>query len=65
MAAQAVRWPGIPKWRVRVPVAAASLVIYGPHLQRAIRGAQGELHCEGLGVTASQFDLPSLTPLSL
>ena len=29
------------------------------------RGAQGVLPCEGRGVTASQLDLPSLTPLSV
>ena len=28
-------------------------------------GAQGALPCEGRGVTASQLDLPSLTPLSV
>ena len=29
------------------------------------RGAQGVLPCEGRGITASQLDLPSLTPLSV
>ena len=29
------------------------------------RGAQGVLPCEGRVVTASQLDLPSLTPLSV
>ena len=29
------------------------------------RGAQGVLPCEGWGVTASQFDLPSLISLSV
>ena len=29
------------------------------------RGAQGVLPCEGWGVTASQLDLPPLTPLSV
>ena len=48
----ACRWA-----RVRAPVAAASLVICGPHLHRTIRGAQR--------LTASQLDLPSLTPLSV
>ena len=28
-----------------------------------VSGAQGVLPCEGRGVTASQLDLPSLTPL--
>ena len=35
--------------RVRVPVAAASLVICGQHLQCAIRVAQGVLPCVGWG----------------
>ena len=51
--------------RVRTPVAAASLVICCQHLHRAIRGAQGALPCVGWGVTASQLDLPSQTPLSV
>ena len=53
-----------PMSRVRVPEAAASLVICGPHLHRAIRGPQGVLNRVGGGVTASQLDLPFLTPLS-
>ena len=46
-----------------VPVAATRLVICGPHLHRAIRGAQGVLPCVRWGVTGSELDLPSLTPL--
>ena len=62
------RWDSAPEWllrqcvglayprsHVRVPVAAASLVICSPHLHRAVRGAQGVLPCVGLGVTASQL----------
>ena len=44
--------------RVRV-LAAANLVICSPHFH------QGVLPCEGWVVTASQSDLPSLTPLSV
>ena len=56
----------VARWsRVRVPVAAASLMIYVRHLHRAIRGAQGVLPCVGWYVTASQLDLPSVTPLSV
>ena len=46
-------------------MAAAGLVICGPHLHRAIRGAQGVLPCVQWGVTDSQLDLPSLTSLSV
>ena len=54
------------RWsRVRDPVAAASLVICGPHSHRAIRGAQGVLPCVGWRVTASQLDLSFPTPLSV
>ena len=56
----AFRWS-----RVRVPVAAASLVICGPHLHRALRGAQWVLPWVVWGVTASQLDPPSLTSLSV
>ena len=49
--------------RVLVQLPAASLVICGPNLHRA-SGAQGLLPYEGRRVTASQLDLPSLTPLS-
>ena len=59
-----MRWPGIRK-DVRAPVTAASPAICRSHLQRAIRGAQGVLPCVGSGVTDSQLDLPSLTPLSV
>ena len=51
--------------RVRASLAAASLAISAPHLHRAIRGAKGILLCVWWGVTTSQFDLPSLTPLSV
>ena len=47
---------------VSVPLAAASLVICCQHLFHA-SGAQEVLPCEGYGVTVSQLDLPSLTPL--
>ena len=50
--------------RILVPLTVASLVICGPYLHRA-SGAQGVLPCEGWGVTASQMDLPSLTPFSV
>ena len=67
VAAQAVRWPGLAfrRLRVRASLAAASLAICSPHLHRAIRGAQGVLHCVGWGAPARQLDLPSVTPLSL
>ena len=51
--------------RVRVPEAAASPVICGPRLHRAIRGVQGVLLCVWLGATANRMYLPSLTPLSV
>ena len=51
--------------RVRDSPAPASLVICIPHLHRVIRGAQGVLSFIGWGVTVSQLDLPSLTPLSV
>ena len=41
------------------------LVICSPYLHLAIRGAQEVLPCVEWGVTASQLDLPSLTPLFL
>ena len=54
-----------PRARVRVQVVVASLAICSQRLHRAIRGAQGVLPCVGWGVTASQLDLPTLTPLSV
>ena len=54
-----------PRSRVRVPLAAASLVICDPYLHHAMRSAQGVLPCVEWGVTASQLDLPSLTLLSV
>ena len=48
--------------RFLVSLAEASLAICSSHVHRAIRGAQGVCR---VGVTASQFDLPSLTPLSV
>ena len=40
----AARWESYNQC-VRIPVAVASIVICGPHLHRAIRGAQGVLLC--------------------
>ena len=51
--------------RVRASLAAASIAICSQHLHRAIRGAKGVLLCIECGITASQVDLPSLTPLSV
>ena len=60
VAAQA-RWlPHMQKSRVRVP-GWQRLFIYALWAG----DAQGVLPCEGWGVTASQLDLPSLTPLSV
>ena len=55
---------GIPKVARSRPTGCASLVLSGPHLQRA-SGAQGVLPCEGWGATASHLDLPSQIPLSV
>ena len=49
---------------VRALVAAKSLMFFRPRLHRAIHGVQGVLPMRVGGVT-SQFDLPSLTPLSV
>ena len=47
-----------------VPLPAVTLLLCGAHLHCAC-GAQGVLPCNGWRVTASQLDLPSLTPLSV
>ena len=65
MAAQACVDLAFQRSLVRASLVAASLAICSPHLHRAIRGAQGVLPCVEWGVTTSQLDLPSLTPLSL
>ena len=62
VAAQAVRWSGIPKDACSSPVGAASLAICSPHLHRSIRGAQGVLSLR-MGAAISQLDLLSLTLL--
>ena len=49
--------------RVHGSLAAANLAISSQNVHRAIRGAYEVLPRGGGGVTASQFDLPSLTPL--
>ena len=59
-----MRWPGILEVACSRPTGCTNLVIRSPHLRYA-SGAQGVLPCEGLGVTASQLYLPSLTPLSV
>ena len=51
-----------PYMRVRALVAAASLAICSPRLQRAICGAQGVVSMR-MGGATSQYDVPSLTPL--
>ena len=62
MAAQAVRWPGIPKVaRSRLTECSKSCDLQ-PALHCAIRGAQGQLPVLGGGAT-SQLDIPSLTAL--
>ena len=52
-----------PLGRVFAPHCSKSIANCGPHLHRAIRGGHGVLPCVAWGVTASQLDLPSLTPL--
>ena len=54
-----------PRTRVRAPVAAASLANCSLHLHHAILVAREVLPCVGWGVTASQLDLQSPTPLSV
>ena len=69
VAAQAVRrlYAMAFRWlRVRVPVHGCSNSCdLWPEFDRAIRGAHGLLPCVGWGVTASQFDLPSPSSLSV
>ena len=67
MAAQAVRWPGIPKVAqsaVRRSLSAANLVICSPHCTVQYVELRGYYPVLGGGAT-SQLDLPSLTPLSV
>ena len=51
--------------RVRASMAGENLVVYNSHLHRAICGALEVLPCVECGVTVSQLNLPSLTPLSV
>ena len=60
-----VRWPGIPKVaRSRFTECSKSCDLQ-PALHLAIRGAQGGTDMYIVGSATSQFDLPSLTPLSI
>ena len=65
MAAQAVRWPGVPKVaRSHLSQCSKSCDLQ-PALNCAICGARGGTAvCRVWGAT-SQLDLPSLTPLSV
>ena len=49
---------------VRLPLAAAGLVICSPHYSTMHVELRGSALCR-VGVPASQLDLPSLTPLSV
>ena len=65
MAAQAVRWSGIPvDAYVFEPRLLQRLAICRQRLHRSLRGAQGVLPIRVGGAT-SQWDLPSLTPFSV
>ena len=65
MAAQAVRWRGVPKVaRSHLSQCSKSCDLQ-PALNCAISGAQGVLPCVGWGGETSQLDLPSLKPLSV
>ena len=65
MAAQAVRWPSVPKVaRSHLSQCSKSCDLQ-PALNCAIRGAQGGTALCRVGGATNQLDLPSLTPLSV
>ena len=66
MAAQAVRWPGVPKVaRSHLSRCSKSCAWFAARIELCNRWSSGGTALCKVGGETSQFDLPSLTPLSV